>query len=139
MSFIAVLAAAPNGRVGKYAEFPTEAEAQAHVAAFQGRFPNAFAVEKPAAPWAHWRIDPVAKTAIIDDAEYVAEAAARQAEAARVQAFKADAIRQDMVTRLTSATPQEISDFIDGNVTNLAGARAVLKRVLFILATVIRD
>ena len=137
MSFIAILDATPAGRVGKYAEFDTLVEAQAHVTAFVADYPQAFAIEAPAASWSHWLIDMIAKTVAIDDAEYVAAEAARQAEEQRTTAFKADAIRQDMITRLTSATPAQISTFVDNNVTDLAGARTMLKRILLVLATAI--
>lgn len=59
--FLAIVRATPNGRVAKYAEFPTLAEAKAHVAERGG-----FAVEKPSAPWPHWMIDMDAQTISID-------------------------------------------------------------------------
>lgn len=67
MSFIAILSATPEGRVGKYAGFETLAEAQAHADEFVAEFPEAFAVETPAAPWNHWLVDMVAGTVGIKD------------------------------------------------------------------------
>ena len=65
MAFIAIMAAT-NNRVSKYADFPTEAEADTHVAAFTLRYPDAFVVPKPPAQFSHWLIDMVAKTVVID-------------------------------------------------------------------------
>ena len=66
MAFIAILSATPQGRVAKFRQFPTRTEADAHVARFTGRFPDAFVVAGPAGPWSHWLIDMVAKTISID-------------------------------------------------------------------------
>ena len=64
MTFIAIMAVEQDGRVAKFLSFPTRLEAEAHVARFTGRFPDAFVVAEPAGPWSHWLID--AKTVTID-------------------------------------------------------------------------
>lgn len=55
MQFIAVLSVLPNGRVGKFQEFETLGEADAHVARFLTDFPVAFSVrnaaEMPSGTW----------------------------------------------------------------------------------------
>ncbi len=66
MPFIAIMKATPDGRVAKYGDFSTEAEADAHVAAFLGDYPDAFTVPEPGEPFSHWRIDMAAKTLVID-------------------------------------------------------------------------
>ena len=62
MTYSAIMAWTAENRVAKLADFGTQAEAQAHITAFAGAYPNAFAVETPAAPVDHWLIDPAAKT-----------------------------------------------------------------------------
>ena len=64
MGFVAIMAVTPENRLAKYQVFSTEAEANAHVARFTGRFPDAFVVAEPVGPMSHWLID--AKTVTID-------------------------------------------------------------------------
>ena len=66
MGFVAIMAVTPENRLAKYQVFSTEAEANAHVARFTGRFPDGFVVAEPAGPWSHWLIDMVAQTVTID-------------------------------------------------------------------------
>ena len=66
MTFIAIMATEPGGRVAKFRTFPTQPEAEAHVARFIGKFPDAFVVAEPAGPWSHWLIDVAVKTVTID-------------------------------------------------------------------------
>ena len=66
MTFIAIMATEPGGRVAKFRTFPTQPEAEAHVARFIGKFPDAFVVAEPAGPWSHWLIDVAMKTVTID-------------------------------------------------------------------------
>jgi len=138
MSFVAILAAAPDGRIGKYAGFDTLAAAQAHVVAFQAGYPDAFAVEAPAAPWPHWRIDMVAKSVTIDDAEFVAAEAERLAEEQCIVDLKADALRQEMIDKLTSATPQQISDYVRARIPDTETANMFI-RILLVLAVAVRE
>lgn len=72
-------------------------------------------------------------------ADIDAEAATAEAERQRIADIRADVRRQDMVDKLRTATPQQISDYIDSNVKDLASARAMLKRIVFVLATVVRE
>jgi hypothetical protein len=66
MAFLAIMEATEDGRVAKHWAFPTEAEADAHVAAFLDRFPDAFTAPEPAAPFSHWRINTAAQAVTID-------------------------------------------------------------------------
>ena len=66
MSFVAIMSATPDNRVAKFQNFQTEAEADAHVALFADRFPDAFVVSEPAEPDGHWLIDMALKTLTID-------------------------------------------------------------------------
>ena len=60
--------------------------------------------------------------------------------AAEIQArLEREALRNDpraveLRDRLVSATPQQISDYVDAQVTDLASARAMFKRILILLA-----
>jgi len=63
MSFLAIVAATPTGRVAKYAEFDLETEADAHVVTFGG-----FVAAKPAEPRRDWLIDMVGETLTISTA-----------------------------------------------------------------------
>ena len=66
MSFVAIMAAEPDGRLAKSQTFATEADAIAHVAREGTRHPGAFVIARPVEPFAHWRIDMAAKTIAID-------------------------------------------------------------------------
>ena len=66
MSFVAIMSATPDNRVAKFQNFQTETEADAHVALFADRFPDAFVVSEPAEPDGHWLIDMALKTLTID-------------------------------------------------------------------------
>lgn len=56
------------------------------------------------------------------------------AERARLLNLRVDAIVVDLKARLATATPAQISNFVDSNVTDLAGARLMFKRILLLLA-----
>lgn len=49
--------------------------------------------------------------------------------------LNADATRADLLVRLRTATPAQINAYVDSNVTNLAEARTLLKKVLLVLAS----
>lgn len=68
-------------------------------------------------------------------AEQEAVATAQQAETDRMIGLRADAELQDMLARLAVATPAQINTYVDNNVTNIATARTLFKRILLILAT----
>ena len=56
------------------------------------------------------------------------------AEKQRLADLRADAMVSDMLARLKIATPADISTFVNNNVTDLAGARTMFKRILLLLA-----
>lgn len=56
----------------------------------------------------------------------------------REASFKDEPDRIDLVNRLRTATPAQINNWIDANVTSLAAARAVLKALVKVLAIHIR-
>lgn len=64
--FVAIMAVDQNSRVTKYADFLTEAKADAHIVLaevlFPGKFPDAFVAPEPAAALADWLIDVAAKS-----------------------------------------------------------------------------
>lgn len=51
-------------------------------------------------------------------------------EKKRVEAFEADAEQVDLRDRLRTATPAQIDDWFNANVTTLAQARSVLKAIV---------
>lgn len=52
----------------------------------------------------------------------------------RTDALLADPARADLIDKLRNASPSQIDSYIDNNVTTLAGARALFKIVLKVLA-----
>ncbi len=52
----------------------------------------------------------------------------------RKATFDADATRQELITQLSTATPAQINTYVNNNVTDLAGARALFKKILLVLA-----
>jgi len=54
--------------------------------------------------------------------------------ATRKSSFDADATRADLLARLRTATPAQINTYVDANVTDLASARALFKKILLVLA-----
>lgn len=69
-----------------------------------------------------------------EEQAWAAAQAARDAEAARLQAIRDDALRQQLVSQLATATNAQISAFVDAQVIDLASARTMLKRILLLLA-----
>jgi hypothetical protein len=61
--FIAIVAAAPDGTLAKYADFDSIAKAEAHSVEYGG-----FAVANPGGGGLHWAIDMSAKTVVQDEA-----------------------------------------------------------------------
>jgi hypothetical protein len=59
---------------------------------------------------------------------------AQDNEVARQGTFASDADRIDMLNRLKTATAAQIRTYVDNNVTNVAGAREMLKRILILIA-----
>ena len=63
-----------------------------------------------------------------------AGAAARQAELARSAGIAGDAERVALLGRLRTATAAQIDSYVDANVTDMASAKALFKRILKVLA-----
>lgn len=68
-----------------------------------------------------------------------ADAQAKQTEAARIDAIRQDPVCADLLERLRSFTPAQIDSYVDSNVTDPASTRALLKRMLMMLALLARS
>lgn len=55
-------------------------------------------------------------------------------EQTRLQGIRDDAMRQQLLTQLSTATNLQISQFVDNQVSDLASAKTMLKRILLLLA-----
>jgi len=60
---------------------------------------------------------------------------AKEAERLRKQNLRGDALAVELLDRLRTATPAQISNYVDNNVIDLASARTMFKRVLLVLST----
>lgn len=101
--------------------------------------PEGFAVAEPWA-WVDVPEDTTQHDTCVDGA--VVKYATPQAditEAARISALRADPQRAAMVNALLNATPAQIDNYMDANVTDLASARAMLKRLAKLMAVAIRQ
>ena len=65
MGYLAIMSVDGNNRATKYAEFATQAAADAHVAAFIVKYPIAYTVLHPGGNISNLLCDPIAKTASI--------------------------------------------------------------------------
>jgi hypothetical protein len=85
---------------------------------------------------ATWRVDfdPSATAAQRTAAQNVINAFDITAEEIRVALLQSDLTLIDLRDRLTSATPAQIIAYVDSQVTDLASARTLLKRILLLLA-----
>lgn len=68
----------------------------------------------------------------------LASTATVNAEAARQQAIKNDVLCSVLVTQLKTATAAQIASYVDNNVTDLASARVMLKRIVLVLARLLQ-
>lgn len=65
---------------------------------------------------------------------FLAPTAAQIAEASRQQGIRGDPLRADLLARLKTATLAQISNYVDTNVTDLATARTMLKRIIYVIS-----
>lgn len=74
---------------------------------------------------------------VVSDAEYATILASQPQSQGHIrnEAFNADVDLQDLLARLTAATPDQIKTYVTNNVTDLASARALLMKILLILST----
>ncbi len=88
MTYLAIVAWTGGNRVSKYQDYPTEAEASAHVSRVLTNFPDAFVSPHPGAGFRDWLVDPIAKTLsiLVPPSVLVASKAAKREE------FKAEAL-----------------------------------------------
>jgi hypothetical protein len=56
----------------------------------------------------------------------------------RNAAFDADVDRQNMVSAITNATPAQIKNYVNNNVTDLASARLMITRLTLLVAKSLR-
>jgi hypothetical protein len=82
--WIAVVDVTQDGRIAKFQEYETEADAAAHVDRVLPQYPDAFVVQRPAGDGKQplfWKLDKSAKTAVVDvPVEYVREKVERHAD-----------------------------------------------------------
>lgn len=62
-----------------------------------------------------------------------------QAAIDRINTFKADSTRQQLIDQLKTATPDQIKTYINNNVTDLASAKQMLIRLALAVALVVRQ
>jgi hypothetical protein len=72
------------------------------------------------------------------EAQLAADAAAKQAEDDRLATIEQEPICVDLLDRLKAATPTQINNYIDANVTDLASARALFKRILLVMSLMLK-
>lgn len=70
----------------------------------------------------------------VSQAAYDQAQAATAAAAAAKATITADPLRVALVGQLKGATNAQISSYVDANVTDLASARLMLKRIILVLA-----
>ena len=72
-NFIVVVKTTPDNRIGKYLDFDTQADADAHLAKVLPKFPQAFVVEQiDNVGFTHTTVDVVAKTITYDSVGHLA-------------------------------------------------------------------
>lgn len=76
--------------------------------------------------------------AVSDPAAWAARESAADAEEARVSTIRAAQEVQDMIAQLRVATPATINDWVNAQVTDVASARTMFKRILLVLAALTR-
>lgn len=73
----------------------------------------------------------------VSQAAYDATQAAAAAALAAKQTVMNDPLRAALINQLRGATNVQINNYVDANVTDLATARTMLKRVILVLATLV--
>lgn len=112
--WLAVMAWTAAGRIAKYQDFDTEAEAQAFVAANAERYPKAFVAPNPGGSFGDWLIDGDARTA------------ANEPPPPPVVPYR-DARAADYITELSDGRPtfqEAIGDLLDDLLSEVAALRA---------------
>lgn len=71
-----------------------------------------------------------------DPARVQAEKDALETERLRLQSLSEDALAVELLQRLRAATPAEIAGYVNNNVTDIASARAMFKRILLVMALI---
>jgi hypothetical protein len=77
----------------------------------------------------------VAGALVFDEAGQAAELVQKRAA---VDALAEDAVYKQLVANLRDATPAQITAWVDAQVTDLASARTMFKRILVLLAWLLR-
>jgi hypothetical protein len=91
-----------------------------------GPIPDGFTFEARPSEWHAWQ-----SGAWVED---TAAKDAHEAEEQRREGFRGDDGRRSLLERLQTATPGQIDNWVDSNVTNLASAKVVLAGILKVIA-----
>lgn len=70
--------------------------------------------------------------------QVLAQRQAREALKTREQTFVADTDRQELLNQLLTATPAQIKNYVNNNVTDLASAKILLSKIILLLAIAIK-
>lgn len=130
MTHIAIVKVSAQGRVEKYQDYATLAEAAAHVTRVIATYPQAFAVAKPVGGVSDWLCDVSAKTAISSPLPPIPPTQDQQ----DVIAAKANA----KLAALRNMTPAQVGAWVDANVTNLAQAQDAIKTLAIAVSILAR-
>ena len=84
-----------------------------------------------------WTLEEPGEFDVWKDGAWVEDTAAKDAHEAKEQrreGFRGDEGRRSLLERLQTATPGQIDNWVDSNVTNLASAKVVLAGILKVIA-----
>jgi hypothetical protein len=84
------------------------------------------------ATWSHNSVQPTAQE--IAGVDLIALGRQIEATSIRNESFASDSERQELLARLHTATPVQIKNYVENNVTSLATAKTLLAKVLLVLS-----
>tara|TARA_R110000868_G_scaffold176513_2_gene414227 strand:- start:1325 stop:1723 length:399 start_codon:yes stop_codon:yes gene_type:complete len=130
MTHLAVVKVNAQGRIEKFQEYDSQAEANAHVTRVLETFPLAYAVARPAGGPSAWLCDTAAKTAIYDPLP-PSPPTQDEIDSAAAKAYA-------KLTALRGMTPAQVGSWVDANVTNLAQAQDAIKTLAIAVSILAR-